>query len=60
MGKFHLEGKTDLKVGDKVIIIPNHSCSSANLTSYYVGVRGEEVDHLVHVDIRGNSGRKNA
>lgn len=60
VGKFHLEGKTDLKVGDKVIIIPNHSCSSANLTSYYVGVRGEEVDHLVHVDIRGNSGRKNA
>ena len=59
VGKFHLEGNTDLKVGDKVLIIPNHSCSSANLTSYYVGVRGEEVDHLVHVDIRGNSGKKN-
>lgn len=59
VGKFHLEGKTDLKVGDKVTIIPNHSCSTANLTSYYVGVRGETVDHLIHVDIRGNSTKKN-
>ena len=60
VGKFHLEGKTDLKVGDKVLIIPNHSCSTANLTSYFVGVRGETVDHLVEVDIRGNSTKKNA
>ena len=60
VGKFHVEGKTDLKVGDKVLIIPNHSCSSANLTSYYVGVRGEEVERLIAVDIRGNSTKKNS
>ena len=59
VGKFHVEGKTDLKVGDKVLIIPNHSCSTANLTSYYVGVRGEEVERLIPVDIRGNSTKKN-
>ena len=53
-----LVGKTDLKVGDKICIIPNHSCSTANLTSYYVGVRGDEVERLVEVDIRGNSTRK--
>ena len=59
VGKLHVDGETSLKVGDKILIIPNHSCSSANLTSYYVGVRGDEIDHLIHVDIRGNSTRKN-
>ena len=59
VGKIHVEGTTDLKVGDKIKIIPNHSCSSANLTSYYVGVRGDEVDHLISVDIRSNSTKKN-
>ena len=59
VGKFHVEGHTDLKVGDKVLIIPNHSCSTANLTSYYVGVRGETVERLIEVDIRGNSTKKN-
>lgn len=58
VGKFHVEGETNLKVGDKVIIIPNHSCSSANLTDYYVGVRGEEVEKVIEVDIRGNKGKK--
>lgn len=60
VGKLHVSGETTLKVGDKIKIIPNHSCSTANLTSYYIGVRGEEVDHLISVDIRGNSTRKNA
>ena len=59
VGKFHVEGKTELKVGDKVLVIPNHSCSTANLTSYYVGVRGEEVERLIPVDIRDNSTKKN-
>lgn len=59
VGKFHVEGHTNLKVGDKVLIIPNHSCSTANLTSYYVGVRGETVERLIEVDIRGNSTKKN-
>lgn len=59
VGKLHVDGKTTLKVGDKIKIIPNHSCSSANLTGYYVGVRGDEVDHLIKVDIRSNSTEKN-
>lgn len=59
VGKLHVHGATTLKVGDKIEIIPNHSCSSANLTGYFVGVRGDEVDHLVEVDIRGNSTCKN-
>ena len=59
VGKLHVEGKTSLKVGDRIRIIPNHACSSANLTSYYVGHRGDEVDHLIAVDIRGNGTKKN-
>lgn len=59
VGKLHVEGKTSLKVGDRIRIIPNHACSSANLTSYYVGHRGDEVDHLIAVDIRGNRTKKN-
>lgn len=61
VGKLHVEGPaTNLKVGDKICIIPNHSCSSANLTSYLIGVRGDEVDHPIKVDVRGNSTLKNS
>lgn len=59
VGKLHVRGTTDIRVGDKICIIPNHSCSSANLTSYFVGIRGDMVDHLIPVDIRGNSTKKN-
>ncbi len=59
VGKLHVHGKTNLKVGDKIKIIPLHSCSGGSLTSYFVGVHGDEVDHLINVDIRGNSTRKN-
>ena len=58
VGKLHVHGETSMNVGDKIFIIPTHSCSTANLTSYYVGVRGDEVERLVEVDIRGNSTRK--
>lgn len=47
-----------LKVGDLIRIIPNHACSAANLTDYYVGVRGENVERLIEVDIRGNKTAK--
>ena len=60
VGKIHADGPTDIKVGDKIEIIPNHSCSTANLTSYYIGVRGDEVERVIPVDIRGNSTTKNA
>ena len=60
VGKIHVDGPTNLKVGDKIIIIPNHSCSTANLTEYYIGVRGEEVERYIDVNIRGNSTKKRA
>lgn len=59
VGKIHVEGTTDLKVGDKIQIIPNHSCSSANLTDSFIGMRGEQAERLIVVDIRGNKGTCN-
>lgn len=59
VGKLHVNGPTKLKVGDKIEIIPNHSCSSANLTSYYVCTKNDKVVDLIKVDIRGNSTKKN-
>ena len=49
---------TSLKVGDKVEIIPNHSCSSANNTTWFTCVRGDEVVDSMEVDYRGNSQKK--
>lgn len=55
VGKLKIKGKTDLKIGDKIEIIPNHSCSTANLCSYYTGIKNGEVIKNIEVDVRGNS-----
>ena len=47
-----------IKLGDKIEIIPNHSCSVANMTGWYIGTRAERIDSLISVDIRGNSTKK--
>ena len=60
VGKLHLHGETALRIGDRIQIIPNHACSTANLTSWMVGLRGGEPDHLIPVDLRGNSVRRPA
>lgn len=60
VGKIQITGTTDVKVGDRIMIIPNHSCSSANLTDYYIVVdKDDNVVTKVPVDIRGNSTDKN-
>ena len=42
-------------MGDRIEIIPNHACSSANLTDWYVVVdENENVKRCVAVDIRAN------
>jgi D-serine deaminase-like pyridoxal phosphate-dependent protein len=58
VGKLHVDGPTTLKVGDKIEIIPNHTCSTANLTDYLIGLRGDTVERIIEVDIRGNSTKK--
>ena len=54
VGKIHVNGKTNLAVGDKIEIIPNHACSAANMTGYYIGCRGNIAEKVISVDIRGN------
>ena len=58
VGKLKVDGATDLKIGDQIEIIPNHSCSSANLTSWLIGVRQNQVVERIAVDVRGNSTQK--
>lgn len=55
VGKLKVKGETNLKIGDKIEIIPNHSCSTANLCSYYTVVDGDDVIKSIKVDARGNS-----
>jgi len=54
VGKVRAEG---LGVGQRIRIIPNHSCSTANLTGWYTCIRGDEAVSLIEVDIRGNSNK---
>ena len=55
VGKLKVKGETNLKIGDKIEIIPNHSCSTANLCTYYTVVDGDDVIKSIKVDARGNS-----
>ncbi len=52
IGKVSIDGVTDVRVGDKIEIIPTHSCVVANNTSYLIGYRGEDVETLIPVDAR--------
>ena len=55
VAKVKKEGPTALKIGDKIEIIPNHSCSAANMTNYLIGHRSGTIEKIIEVDIRGNS-----
>lgn len=57
VGKIRITGETTLKVGDKIQIIPNHACASANMTSYIYGIKDEIIHSLFTVDARGNSSK---
>lgn len=45
----------EFQVGDRIQIIPNHSCSVANLTDYIYAYRGDKIEKVIEVDVRGNS-----
>lgn len=50
-----IKSKKPLSLGEKIRIIPNHSCSTANLTSYAYILHGEDVAGLLSIDCRNNS-----
>lgn len=59
VGKIHISGTSDVKVGDRIMIVPNHACSSANFTDYYFLIDdNQNVEKIINVDIRSNSTTK--
>ena len=55
VGKLVSNGPSHVKVGDKLAIIPNHSCVAANMTNYLCGMRNGQLECLIPVDMRSNS-----
>ena len=47
-----------LEIGEKIQIIPNHSCSAANMASYYICKRGDFAVGSFRVDMRNNAKNK--
>ncbi|RIV26174.1 amino acid processing protein [Alicyclobacillaceae bacterium I2511] len=45
----------ELSVGDRLTVIPNHSCVLPNLCDELIGVRGEKVVTHIRVDARGKN-----
>ncbi len=59
VGKLQITGATELQVGDRILIIPNHACSTANLTDHYLLVDDDgNVQQSIRVDIRSNATTK--
>lgn len=58
VGKIIVKDYEEFKVGQRIRIIPNHSCSVANMTDYFYGVKNGNLDKVIKVDIRGNSKMK--
>ncbi|EGO63344.1 alanine racemase [Acetonema longum] len=55
VGKIKATKATDLKVGDKIEVIPNHACAAANMTSFLVGHRNGVIERIIKIDARGGS-----
>ncbi|MBV1757959.1 MAG: alanine racemase [Dethiosulfatibacter sp.] len=55
VGKIFSEDPDRFGIGDKLQIIPNHSCSSASMTSYLTGHRRGMVEQIIEIDMRPNS-----
>jgi D-serine deaminase-like pyridoxal phosphate-dependent protein len=46
------DGIADVRVGDRVELIPNHACAATNLQSFYVARDGERVVDVIVPDAR--------
>ncbi len=55
VGEVDISEEPGVRVGDKVNIIPNHSCVVSNATSYLVGHRRGRIERLIRVDMRNGS-----
>jgi D-serine deaminase-like pyridoxal phosphate-dependent protein len=52
-GVGHIVGVAELRIGDRLEVIPLHVCSAVNLFDVAAGVRGGTVDHEIAVAARG-------
>lgn len=46
-------GVAKLKIGDKLVIIPNHACATTNLHDEIIGIRNDEIENRFPIDARG-------
>jgi D-serine deaminase-like pyridoxal phosphate-dependent protein len=60
VGKIKATNHTDLKVGDKIEIIPNHACAAANMTNFLIGHRKGIVDRTINIDARSGMMQKHS
>jgi len=60
VGKIIVSDKREVsfKIGDKIEIIPNHSCAVGNNTSCYIGMRNGVFESVIDVDMRNNLTRR--
>jgi D-serine deaminase-like pyridoxal phosphate-dependent protein len=52
-GVGHIVGDAELRIGDRLEVIPLHVCSAVNLFDIAYGVRDGEVDHEIAIAARG-------
>ncbi len=55
VGEVDISEEPGVKVGEKINIIPNHSCVVSNATSHLVGHRRGRIERLIRVDMRNGS-----
>lgn len=52
-GVITFSSKPDIKLNDKLLIVPNHACTVANMFDEYIVIEGEDVVNRWRVDARG-------
>jgi len=52
-GVGHIVGDADLRIGDRLEVIPLHVCSAVNLFDVAYGVSGGAIDHEIAIAARG-------
>lgn len=52
-GIVHVPEGIEFEIGDQLLFLPNHCCTTTNLHDELQGVRGEQIDRKISVDARG-------
>ena len=54
-GFIESEKPLDLKIGDKIAIIPNHACVVPNLADEICGIRNNRIERMIKIEARGKN-----